>query len=80
MKFRYGISPQSLMRWKMFERIEEVQAERGEQVGEAVSRYLVTAELAAIERATSEHERRELEASVILLTPLERLRRLPAAG
>ena len=80
MKFRYGISPQSLMRWKMFERIEEVQSERGEQVGESVSRYIVGAELAAVERATSAYERRELEASVVVLTPLERLRRLPAAG
>lgn len=79
MKFKYGISPQSLMRWKMFERIEEVQAERGEQVGESVSRYIVGAELAALERATAEHERRELEASVVLLTPLERLRRIPTA-
>jgi len=80
MKFKFGISPQSLMRWKMFQRIEEVQVERGEGVGESVSRYIVSAELAAIERATCEHERREMQASVVLLTPLERLRRIPAAG
>ncbi len=58
MEFRYGICPHSLMRWKMFERIQELRAERGAEVGGSLMRFLVDAELAAIARATVERERR----------------------
>lgn len=56
MEFRHGISPQSLMRWETFERIRRLQEEHGLEIGGSVMRFIVDAELEAIERATSECE------------------------
>ena len=58
MEFRYGISPDSLKRWLIFERVSCIQEERGWGVGRVVLSRIVDAELRAIERATAEHERR----------------------
>lgn len=63
MKFPYGISSASAFRWECFRRISAVQERRGPDVGAAALIRLVDAELAAIERATAEHERREAEAA-----------------
>ena len=57
MNFPYGISPQSLLRWLMFERICAIQIERGPEVGASLLRFLVGAELDAIEQATAKCER-----------------------
>ena len=57
MKFRYGISPQSLARWEAFERVRNVQASRGPEVGSSLMRFIVDAELEAIAQATAAEER-----------------------
>ena len=62
MKFQHGISPQSLARWVAFERICAVQAVRGPAVGRSLARFIVDAELDAIERATVECEQRQATA------------------
>ncbi len=56
MQFPYGISPQGLARWATFERISAIQVERGAEVGASLMRFVVDAELEAIERATVESE------------------------
>ena len=61
MELRYGISPESLSRWLTFERIVAVQERRGAEVGQVALKSIVDAELDAIERATREHELREVE-------------------
>jgi hypothetical protein len=59
MKFRYGISPKSRARWEAFERIHALQAEHGPEVGGSVTRFIIDAELDAIEQATAECAKRE---------------------
>jgi len=59
MKFQYGISPESLARWAIFERICAIQKERGTEVGGSLIRFVVNGELDAIERATVESGRCE---------------------
>lgn len=56
MEFRHGISPESLARWETFERIRNVQASRGPEVGSSVMSFIVDAELKAISRATAKEE------------------------
>jgi len=60
MEFRYGISPESMSRWLAFERIVAVQEQRGADVGQGALKNFVDAELGAIERATREHELRQV--------------------
>ena len=59
MEFRYGISPQSLARWEVFERIRNAQASRGPEVGSSLMAFIVDAELKAIARATDLREHPE---------------------
>lgn len=65
MKFPYGISPHSLVRWLTFERICAIQEERGPEVGGALLRFIVNAELEAIGRATYEYECERDEVAVL---------------
>ena len=62
MEFRYGISPRSLVRLRLFERILELHAERSPEVGQGTMTQIVDAELAAIERPP-------LSASVVARPP-----------
>jgi len=61
MEFPNGIAPQSSRRWVEFQRILRLQAERGPDVGAALLRYIVNAELEAIERATEARHQAEAE-------------------
>lgn len=66
-QFPYGISEQGLIRWETFQRIARIQGERGPEVGRATMRRIVDAELRAIEQATTERERREVEPLAVLV-------------
>ena len=57
MKFPYGISPASLVRWRLFERISELRTTYSAELGQDTMIRVVGAELAAIEQATAQFER-----------------------
>jgi len=52
MKFPYGISPASLVRWRLYERVVEMQPTCSPELARHTLNHLVDAELAAVERAT----------------------------